>query len=43
MNNRVWYYSTETRQLINDKEYHGEESGCPTDSLCSAPGATAWR
>ena len=20
MNNRVWYYSTETRQLINDKE-----------------------
>ena len=23
MNNRVWYYSTETRQLINDKEYHG--------------------
>ena len=26
MNNRVWYYSIETRQLINDKEYHGTVS-----------------
>ena len=26
MNNRVWFYSIETRQLINDKEYHGTVS-----------------
>ncbi len=36
MNNRVWYYSTETRQLINDKEYHGENSvGMFSRSSCS--------
>ena len=26
MNNRAWFYSVDTRQLVNQKEYHGTVS-----------------